>query len=196
MSRYGFIKGKLTQEAGLWDAVRVPSNMVDLLGISDPDLVQITDDGGGSTGVWGLGFGPVGEEEATFNLQMPNGYVIGTNIYPYVKWTTVEPSGGGVVWGLEYTVAPIDAPFFTTETLETTAASAVDIPGEYHIDSLGVIKDGNPFSIFGVSTSILCRLYRITGDLDDTLPVDAVLIGVDFFYQKDALGSTSIFSKD
>jgi hypothetical protein len=63
--------------------------------------------------------------------------------------------------------------------------------GQHLITSLGTIPGTN----LGISTILVCRLYRATGDASDTFANEVGLLGFDIHYEKDTEGSRQEFTK-
>ena len=190
MSKVGFIDGKMRQVDGLWDDMRVPAQeVVNIPGPLEPQWMQLLDDGFGSEGVWALHF-DIGHQ-SFFNIQFPHDWKVGTDIYPHVHWTTDASAGpGDVVWGLEYTVTPVFAPFPLTSVLLTLPPGLVSGPYIHEVTGFGPPSiDG---SLLGLSSMLLCRIWRDVG----TYPGLIALLEIDFHYLKDDLGSVSQYSKE
>jgi hypothetical protein len=152
---------------------------------------------GSSQGVFLWMFSNSSEQELYFTVQLPHSYKVGSTIYPHVHWTTATgtPSGTNVVWGIEYTVVAIGGSFSTTTMLTSnTVISLIGTPtgtGQHLITSLGNISGTN----LGISSVLICRLYRATGDASDTFANEVGLLGIDFHYEKDTQGSRTEFVK-
>lgn len=152
---------------------------------------------GTSQGVFLWMFSASTEQELYFTVQIPHSYKVGTTLYPHVHWTTYTgtPTGTNVVWGLEYSVIAIAGSFPTTTTLTANAViSLIGTPsgtGQHIITPLGTINGTG----LGISTIIICRLYRATGDANDTFANETGLLGMDFHYEKDTEGSRREFIK-
>lgn len=152
---------------------------------------------GTSQGVFLWMFSAGTEQELYFTLQIPHGYKVGSTLYPHVHWTTSAgtPSGTNVVWGLEYSVMAIGGNFgVTTTLLSNTTIAAIGTPsgtGQHLITSLGTIDGTN----LGISTIMICRLYRATGNSNDTFSNEAGFLGFDIHIEKDTEGSRSEYSK-
>jgi hypothetical protein len=152
---------------------------------------------GTSQGVFLWMFSASSEEELYFTVQLPHSYKIGSALYPHVHWTTVTgtPSGTNVVWGLEYTVVGFGGQFPTTTIMTGNSLnSVVGTPsgtGQHLITSLGTMAGTG----LGISTVLVCRLFRATGDANDTFANEVGLLGFDFHYEKDTQGSRQEFVK-
>jgi len=158
---------------------------------------EFKDNGSGSQGVFLWMFSALQEQEVYFTVQLPHKYKVGTDLYPHVHWTTATgtPSRTNVVWGLEYTVIKIGSHFPNT-TISTGNSIIGGIPtitgtGQHLITSLPVISG----TAIDISTVIVCRLYRATGDSNDTFANEVGLLSMDFHYQIDTEGSRSEYTK-
>jgi len=152
---------------------------------------------GTSQGVFLWMFSASTEQELYFTVQIPHGYKVGSNILPHVHWTTKAgtPSGTDVQWGLEYTVAAIGSNFPTTTTIVTnTVIAPIGTPsgtGQHLISSFPAISGTG----LGISTVLICRLYRDATNGNDTFGNEVGLLGVDFHIEKDTYGSRTEFTK-
>lgn len=153
--------------------------------------------GGTSQGVFLWMFSATTEQELYFTVQIPHEYKVGSTLYPHIHWTTTTgtPSGTNVVWGLEYSVIAIGGNFPNTTTL--TANSVISLigtlsgTGQHIITSLGSISGTN----LGISTMLICRIYRATADSNDTFGNETGLLGFDIHYEKDTNGSRQEYIK-
>ena len=152
---------------------------------------------GSSQGVFLWLFSATSEQELYFTVQIPHSYKLGSTLYPHVHWTTATgtPSGTNVVWGLEYTAVSVGGSFSNTTLLtNNTVVSEVGTPtgtGQHLITSLGTISGTN----LGLSSIIICRLFRATADASDTFANETGLLSIDFHYEKDTEGSRTEFAK-
>jgi hypothetical protein len=155
------------------------------------------DSGNTSQGVFLWMFSSSTEQEVYFTVQLPHKYKVGTNLLPHVHWTTVTgtPSGTDVVWGLEYTVVPIGGNSPTTTILTANSLiGSIGTPlgtGQHLITSLGSISGAG----IGISTILVCRLYRAASNGSDTFANEVGLLSMDFHYEIDTEGSRSEFTK-
>lgn len=152
---------------------------------------------GSSQGVFLWMFSASTEQELYFTVQLPHSYKVGSTLFPHVHWTTATgtPTTTNVTWGLEYSAIAIGGSFSTTSTLTSnTLISAVGTPtgtGQHLITSLGTISGTN----LGISAVLVCRIYRATGDSNDTFGNEVGFLGFDIHYEKDTEGSRSEFVK-
>jgi hypothetical protein len=153
--------------------------------------------GGTSQGVFLWMFSATTEQEVYFTIQIPHSYKLSSTLYPHVHWTTATgtPTGTNVTWGLEYTVISIAGNFPTTTTLTANSViAAVGTPsgtGQHLITALGTISGSG----LGISSIIICRLYRAAADVNDTFANEVGLLGFDIHFESDTQGSRSEYTK-
>jgi len=138
------------------------------------------------------------ENELFFNVQIPHGYKVGTNLFPHVHWTTMtgtpNSTNARVTWSLEYSVIAIGGTFSTTTTNTSSTIIASITPSgtsQHLITSLGPISGTG----LGISSIIICRLYRNATSPTDDFPNTAGVLGFDIHYEQDTQGSRQEFVK-
>lgn len=187
---------KFEGNATVWDDIMVFPDGTSR-GSSDPPVWTLFKNNSGSQGVWLFFFSNSQEQEVYFTVQIPHSYKVGSTIYPHVHWTTNSgtPSGTDVVWGLEYSAMAFGGTFPSTTTLTAnTVISAIGTPsgtGQHLISGLGTINGSG----LGISTVIVCRLFRKVADANDTFGSSVGLLGVDFHFEKDTEGSRREYVK-
>ncbi len=153
--------------------------------------------GGTSKGVYLWMFAPNQEEELHFTVQIPHDYKEGSDIFPHVHWTTASgtPSGSNVVWGLEYTLIALGGSFpYTVTILSGSVVPECGAPsgtGQHLISPFGPVNGAG----LGISSILVCRLFRAAGDAADTFPNDVGLLGFDIHYEQDTQGSREQWTK-
>lgn len=152
--------------------------------------------GSGSQGVFLWMFDKSTEQELYFTVQIPHSYKLGTTLYPHIHWTTKSgtPTGTDVVWGLEYTAVAIGGTFVNTTVLTANSVIPSITPsgtGQHLITSFGTIPGTN----LGISSILICRVFRLAGSGSDTFDNETGLLGVDFHYQMDTDGSRTEYTK-
>lgn len=173
----GFLMGYGSGMA--WDDLRIPGMAVGT-GASAPD--QITLVGGG---LRGFGFdGGVTSEQVFFEVQVPHHWKMGSNISPHVHWTPTTTATGSVAWYLEYTWSQINRTFDAATTISGVTELTTNSQWKHILTELPLISGS---SISGVSSMLICRLYRDPGT--DTYANDAGFLEFDFHYQIDSRGS-------
>lgn len=184
--------------ATVFDDVMIFPDATSKSGSNPPVFGRFARDAAGtSQGVFLWMFSSSTEQEVYFTIQIPHSYKLGSDIYPHVHWTTVTgtPFGTDVVWSLEYTVSAIGGIYSTTNTLTTntviSACTPIVGPSQHLISSFSPISGTG----LGISTVLVCRLYRATGNNSDTFGNAVGLLGIDFHIEKDTEGSRTEFSK-
>ena len=172
-----------------WDDLRVSLQVSDQGSLTAPDSIALFNDGAGSQGIFGLGFSSTTEEEVSFSVQLPHGYVVGTNLRPHIHWMTPDANAGNVVWGFEYAVFNIGVAN-SGVSVNTTATDAA--PASAWNEQVISFSEINGTDIVE-STVIMCRLYRDATNGADTYGSDAVGMSFDIHYQVDDLGSLAEF---
>lgn len=168
-----------------WDDLRFPVSQLKAGPISPPDWVQLS----GLGNIFVLGFSHVTTEDVYFVVQLPHSWVEGSELHPHIHWTSATGNTGNVAWGLEYTIAGYKDSF-NTATVDTIVVAN---PSQYEHS----IAAFSPIRMSGktISSILLCRLYRDSSSVLDTLNEDANLLEIDFHYQKDTWGSLFEYAK-
>ncbi len=190
---------RLDNDATVWNDLMVFPDATTKGGSNPPEWgTAFMKNGGGTTkGVYLWMFAPNQEEELHFTVQIPHDYKEGSDIFPHVHWTTATgtPSGSNVVWGLEYTVVAVGGSFPNTVTVSTsTLVPECGTPsgaGQHLISAFSSVSGAG----LGISTILICRLYRAAGDAADTFPNDVGLLGFDIHYEQDTQGSRNQWTK-
>lgn len=192
---------RLNGDATVWDDLMVYPDATTKSGSYSPTWTRFAQNGS-SQGVFLWMFSNTTEQELYFTIQIPHGYKLGSSIYPHVHWTTISgtPSGTNVVWGLEYTMIKIGGTFNSTTTLMTsnTIITPIGTPTgtkQHLITAFGAISGGTAPNDIDVSTVLVCRLYRMVGDTNDTFANSVGLLGFDIHYEKDTEGSRTQYEK-
>lgn len=136
------------------------------------------------------------EKEIFFTVQMPHTWATGTAVEPHVHWVnkTAGTAGQVIRWGLEYSFANIGETFSTPNTIyATTIAGGGDItvPDEHMITEFASIDMTGK----GISTVLVCRIFRNSSDAADTYGGTAGLLYLDWHYQVNSMGSQSEYTK-
>lgn len=188
---------RMDGNATVWEDLMVYPDATTRGGSKAPLWTKFADNGSGSQGVFLWEFSASEEQEVYFTIQIPHSYKVGTTLYPHVHWTTFTgtPTGTNVVWGLEYTVKAIGGVFGTTSLITANSViSAIGTPSgakQHLITALPTI----PGTDFGISTILVCRLYRAATSGSDTFASSTGLLGFDIHYEKDTDGSRQEFIK-
>lgn len=143
----------------------------------------------GSRGVSLLSFLPGVTNEMRFTAQLPHSYKAGSDIKPHVHWAAPVDTAGDVVWGLEYLWRVKDQAIGNTTLVDATITPSSY--GAQLIDGLGTL-DGDGM---GISSILVCRLYRKGDAAADTYQNEVYLSEFDFHFQADAPGSRNEWSR-
>ena len=173
-----------------WEDLRFPIENLVKIGSKAPDEDPFRDDGAGSSGTYLYWFDKSKEEELFFVGQMPHSWLEGSSIKPHIHWTTDLNLVGNVVWGLECTKADVNS-FFPLTTILTVVAGADGNSFKHFVHELPEID----MTGFGISSVLVCRVFRDGTDGADTYNNDAGLIEVDLHYLVDSIGSDEQFVK-
>ncbi|MEI6091939.1 MAG: hypothetical protein WCR42_15905, partial [bacterium] len=129
-----------------------------------------------------------------FEVQMPHSWVGGTSkIYPHVHWAPTTTNTGTCRWVFEYTWVDINGTFGTSTTYVMDGAASSGTAWKHYIVGAGGITPSGTQG--GVSTMMICRLYREGGNAADTYTGNACLIAFDIHFEKDTEGSRTEFTK-
>lgn len=178
------VPSKITLSTPVWDDVVVPPQSLIGGGANAPGFSKLADNGSGSTGVFAYQFDATTEENLYFVIQLPHRYSRGTNLRPHVHWCPTSTNTGSVVWGLEY-FTNIGGAVIGATTIVTVTQAASGTSLRQHIASFPEIVGTGLIE----SAIINCRLFRKAADAADTYTADAALLGVDFHFQVDKMGS-------
>jgi len=174
-------------------AAEVNGELVPFLGIADWGDGIVESDS--STGVIIKAFDPDVEQEVFFTVQFPHAWVEGSEIRPHVHWVPFTDGGptDQVVWGLEYTWANPLAVFGDTNIIYTsgTVQDAPITEGRHLLSEFQSMTDADK----GLSSMMVCRLFRASTDVTDTYDDDAGLLEFDIHFQIDSTGSDTEYTK-
>jgi len=190
---------RLDNAATVWNDLMVFPDATTKGGSNPPEwgTALMKNAAGTSKGVYLWMFASNQEEELHFTVQLPHDYKVGTDIHPHVHWTTVAgvPSATNVVWGLEYTLVAVGGSFPNTVTiLANTLIPECSPPtgtGQHLISPFSPVSGAG----LGISSILVCRLFRATGNISDTFPNAVGLLGFDVHYEQDTQGSRDQWTK-
>lgn len=171
---------------GLWEDLRTPVNAIKLGAINPP-----TDATYRGSLVYAFSDKILAQEQIVFfSIQLPHSYLQGSDIEAHVHWIAEDATVGNAIWLLTYSWANIgDA--FPVETPVT----ATGINGGLNIQNLssfGMLNGAGKT----ISSMLVCSLKRNSSNVLDTLNgKDVYLVGVDFHYKMDTLGSVLMLTK-
>jgi len=187
---------KANGDATVWDDMRVVPGSFDRPGTSDPAIKAVQPGGSGIT-TYLYEFAK--DNLASFTIQLPHSYKIGSDIYAHIHWTPGargnEENGATVGWKIEYTWASINGVFGTMATLDLSdACNGTDWE---HNMTPDIVMTGTDK---GISSMLICNIKRTDTGTDDTwagttsgnLPL---LLEIDFHFEVDTIGSRERASK-
>lgn len=116
---------------------------------------------------------------------MPHSWKIGSELYPHVHWMPTTAGSGYVCWFLEYSWASVNVTYSAPVTI-----SGIQLTNnEQWKHKLCELPEINGSGISGVSSMLICRLYRQPTSTFDTYGDDAGFLEFDIHYQVDTHGS-------
>ncbi len=180
---------KLVLSVPVIDDMRIVPGSFDRPGASDPAYVTYAPGGGGTTYLteWNI------DDIASFTVQLPHGYAVGTNISVHVHWTPgargVAESGKAVGWKVDYSWANMDGVFGALAT--ANLSDVCDGTNHKHQMSPEVTIAGAGKDI---SSMLVCNIKRTDTGGDDTWATNTagnlpMILEVDFHFEVDTLGS-------
>ncbi|WP_338357482.1 hypothetical protein [Yeosuana marina] len=185
--------GTLVFEGGaeVWDDLRVSMDK----GSSSASLEYFSGGSGGQ--IWYFR-NDKGLETLSFQVQLPHSYKEGTRIYPHLHWTPRATKVGNIEWNLDYTWVNYDSDTplaFPAKVTSTVVAAGGFTENTHMITALTAGNGGLDGDGKKISSILICRLWRNSGDSQDTYEDDAGLLSLDFHYQIDTVGSREPFAK-
>ncbi|MBI5372983.1 MAG: hypothetical protein HZA79_13255 [Sphingobacteriales bacterium] len=139
-----------------------------------------------------------GVEAMSFNVQLPHSWKEGTTIYPHLHWVPKTSASGNVEWNFEYSWVNYDPdtpqqfPAYTTSTVVSTGPFTATT---HKITALTASNAGISGTGKKISSILVCRIWRNSGNAADTYNADAGVLFVDFHIQVDGWGSRSEYVK-
>jgi hypothetical protein len=135
-----------------------------------------------SVGVLCYLFDPEIEESLFFNCHPEAGFYEGSDIVVYIHWSPMTDEPGDIVFGFEYTFAPVDDVFPKTEIITITeAAPRIE---KYHVETKFA-----GFTLPSYETIVLGRVFRMGNDPGDTYPATVAILSLEFKYLVNKLGA-------
>ena len=134
-------------------------------------------------------------QELYFTAQLPHEWAVGTDLHPHVH--VVMPNNGGagekVRWGLEYTWAEVNGTFGDTSIVYAEDNSLAEdiLANKHYVMPFPAISPPGP----GISSMLVCRIFRDAENVADTYPDQAGLLELDFHIETDMIGSRGPFAK-
>lgn len=183
-----------------WDDLRIEP-VARTTGTNAPSFEKWFDDAGGtSRGVYLYSFDKAltaSQKEIFFTMQMPHAWAA-TPISVHCHWIPADSQATAVViWGLEYAWQDIGTEYADTAIVYS---SATLIPADtdltafrHYISEFADLTPGAGAD--GLSSILIGRLFRYSGDASDTYDDKAGLLYIDAHYELDTLGSITEYGK-
>ncbi len=154
------------------------------------------DAGDNSQGVFTYFFSASTEQELYFTVQLPHEWKEGSSLYPHVHWvTTTDVNSTKIRWGLEYTWVNLAGNFGNTsfEYGEDPVVPNGTVTAYEH----AITAIGSGISATGktISSYLVCRIFRNATAGSDDFTGTAGLLGIDFHFEVDAVGSRTDYTK-
>ena len=180
---------RMANDATVFDDMLVPGFSV-RGGAAAPDIALF---GGtsGSTAIYVNVFdGSNTKEDVFFSVQLPHSYKHGSDISPHIHWSPTTADTGNVKWTLNCMWQNISSTYSGVSTSSATVATAAVAWSHQLSEFTDLTGSGKTLSSIAV-----CSLYRDPNDAADTYAYDAALLGIDFHYEMDSLGSDEEYAK-
>jgi len=135
-------------------------------------------------GVYAQSFADGAVNSLMFDVQLPHSWA-GTDLAPHLHWSPgASTNTGAVRWGLEYTWQNINGAFPATTTIYI-APTGSGTAYQHQMASFANLTAAG----FGLSSLLLCRLFRDGANGADTFAASAFALSLDFHFQTRQLGS-------
>lgn len=175
----------------VWDDLRFPAAGINPPGAASDPTVNTTN------GL--LEFSATATNVIAIQAQFPHDWKIGSSINPHIHWRKKTAGNGNVLWRMQYEFKGIGQDFTDTLTALDSATPAVGTDDgtalRHLLSSFGSVSMTG-YANAGVSIMGIILISRIGGDAADTYAGVAQLLEFDIHYQKDSLGSRSLYNKD
>lgn len=133
-------------------------------------------------------FVPGSVMEAFLNWDVPFNWAPGTDLYAALHWSPGASTNTGTVrWGFEFVQASVNG-VFPSSTSFFYVNGTSDGTARKHIQS---VSDPYPGAGAAPNMRFLIRVFRDGAHPDDTFPDNALMVGVDFYYQVSKFGAPS-----
>lgn len=134
--------------------------------------------------------------ESYVNFDVPFDYAVGTDLVIGIHWSPASSTAtGNVRFGIEFTYSWAYAPgpnsvFGPSQTVYINASQADGTPYAHYIN-FNAPADNFPAAGVQQNMRFLARLFRDGANVGDTFPEPIFVIGIDFFYQTNRLGTAT-----
>lgn len=197
---YRFLR-ELTEHTGAgganhprWADLNISTAMMKGTLLTAPGTILLV--GGGTDanpGLYGFGFDATAREHLWTLVTLPNDYLPGSSIVPYLRWAPTDATTGDVLWRFEYAWLDVgDTLTASTIMFAATAPFVTAAPGvalnvvEQSFDAI----DGS--GMLPGSTMLLTVSRRADSPLD-TYAADTVLLSAGFKYMTGGVGTVNRF---
>lgn len=127
------------------------------------------------------------------SFRVPNDWKTGTDITPRIEFTTTGTGVNKVVrWGVEYSVASIDAAFPVSTT--TTLNYNIGATSRQYVRMVATMTP-IPAASLTTNSMVSIRVFREGNNAADTFASTTMLLSFNMSYVTDALGSKQVDSK-
>lgn len=138
-------------------------------------------------GLEAWGFSKTLTNELFAEVQLPHGYVNGSDLYAHIHWSPGNSTDtGNVVWSLEYTWANFNAAFPASTTITKTQAAA-GVAYQHQLASFAAISGAGKTE----SSLLMVRVARLGADGSDTFDAVAYGLSFDIHHEVTTLGSAT-----
>jgi len=176
-----YFKNNLTNQSTMVNA----TDFTNYGGVIVDGLVGIST---GSFGVTALKFSKDTLNEIFFTAQLPHKYKEESDIEPHIHWA-LKALGGNVYMGMEFVWSEVNGAINNTTIIGSELTpSAIN---KHMVDNIAVLSGVGK----GISSILQCRLFRNPDNVLDTLDEDMYLMGFDFHYKIDMIGSKNTWTK-
>jgi hypothetical protein len=185
-------------DATVWDDLRIEP-VVKATGTNDPTFTQWFTNGAGSRGVYLYNFTNdilASEKEVFYTVQLPHSWAQ-TAIYLHAHWISDNSQATAAVrWGLEYTWANVGQVFGNTTIIYSSTPFPADVNlvqyKHYKTQFAAITPTA---SQNGISSILICRLFRNSSHADDTFTGIAGLLYADVHFELNTIGSRTELTK-
>lgn len=147
-----------------------------------------------SGGIYGWAFQPATvNDQVFFSIQLPHGYKEGTDVKMHIHIVApTNPAVSSVTkWGLEYVIAGINGTYSGTTVYGTCTIGTSDAMKNLLLSFTDISGVG-----LGISSVLICRLFRAATDSADTYDsYDVFLASADAHVEMDTVGSRTATAK-
>jgi hypothetical protein len=178
-----------------WDDLRFEITEGRLPTSNPPTIATYRDDGAGSDGVQAAQFldnGAGSEDQYWFDIQMPHGWVLGTDIESHIHYAPEDGTTCNYRVCVEYACSDNSTDFPANTSTGCTTFASNENASRFSYQDVATIS----MSGLGLSAGCLVRLYRDSANAADTCNSKYLWIfTTDVHFRKDRPGSRQELSK-